>query len=90
MWPMLRLASSPVLLGLLLLVAEPSVPLKPAFAAPALSASLLPQAGCGAAKDLTVQALERMQANSDSSQLQDANELLKRASDLCSKLGEAW
>src|ERR1035438_5722181 len=45
---------------------------------------------CGAGKDLVVQALERLQADSSRSQLVDANELLKRASDLCSESGDAW
>jgi hypothetical protein len=48
------------------------------------------QARCGAGKDLVVQALERVQADSGADQLQDANQLLKRAIDLCSDLGEAW
>ena len=45
---------------------------------------------CGAGKDLVVQALERVRADSSSGQLVDANELLKRAADLCSEGGEAW
>ena len=45
---------------------------------------------CGAGKDLVVQALERMRADSAHPQLSDANELLKRAADLCSESGEAW
>jgi uncharacterized caspase-like protein len=45
---------------------------------------------CGTGKDLVVQALERIQANSSSAQLVDADELLKRASDLCSESGDAW
>ena len=48
------------------------------------------QARCGAGKDLVVQALERVQADSTSAQLEDANQLLKRAIELCSDLGEAW
>jgi uncharacterized caspase-like protein len=48
------------------------------------------QARCGAGKDLVVQALERVQADSGPAQLEDANQLLKRAAELCSDLGEAW
>jgi hypothetical protein len=45
---------------------------------------------CATARDLVVQALEGLQANSTPGQLSDANELLKRASDLCSESGDAW
>jgi uncharacterized caspase-like protein len=45
---------------------------------------------CDAAKDLVVQALERLQANSTPAKLDEANELLKRAADLCSESGDAW
>lgn len=60
-----------------------------------LGASLLcaaahAQARCGAGKDLVVQALERVQADSGPDQLADADQLLKRAIELCSDLGEAW
>ena len=48
------------------------------------------QARCGAGKDLVVQVLERVQADSGAAQLDDANQLLKRAIELCSDLGEAW
>lgn len=48
------------------------------------------QARCGAGKDLVVQALEGIQADSGSPQLEDADQLLKRAIELCSDLGEAW
>src|SRR5581483_8497527 len=48
------------------------------------------QARCGAGKDLVVQALERVQADSGTDQLEDADQLLKRAIELCSDLGEAW
>jgi uncharacterized caspase-like protein len=48
------------------------------------------QARCGAGKDLVVQALERVQADSGTPQLEDADQLLKRAIELCSDLGEAW
>jgi len=50
----------------------------------------LAQARCGAGKDLVVQALERVQADSGAAQLEDADQLLKRAIELCSDLGEAW
>lgn len=53
-------------------------------------ASMRGQARCGAGKDLVVQALERVQANSGADQLEDADQLLKRAIELCSDLGEAW
>jgi uncharacterized caspase-like protein len=45
---------------------------------------------CGAGVDLVVQALEKVKADSGPSQLEDANQLLKRASELCSELGDAW
>jgi uncharacterized caspase-like protein len=48
------------------------------------------QERCGAGKDLVVQALERVQADSGPGQLEDADQLLKRAIELCSDLGEAW
>lgn len=48
------------------------------------------QARCGAGKDLVVQALEGVQADSGTAQLEDADQLLKRAIELCSDLGEAW
>src|ERR1700761_6215151 len=48
------------------------------------------QARCGAGVDLVVQALERMQANASNDQLEDANQLLKRATELCGELGEGW
>lgn len=61
-----------------------------------LLSSILPctpargQARCGAGKDLVVQALERVQADSGATQLEDADQLLKRAIELCSDIGEAW
>jgi uncharacterized caspase-like protein len=55
-----------------------------------LCGSIHGQARCGAGKDLVVQALERVQADSGTDQLQDADQLLKRAIELCSDLGEAW
>jgi uncharacterized caspase-like protein len=48
------------------------------------------QARCGAGKDLVVQALEQLEADSGPSQLEDADQLLKRAIELCSDMGEAW
>ncbi len=55
-----------------------------------LCAPMHGQARCGAGKDLVVQALERVQADSGTDQLEDADQLLKRAIELCSDLGEAW
>jgi hypothetical protein len=40
--------------------------------------------------DLVVQALEKMRADSSPDQLQDADQLLKRAAELCGELGDAW
>jgi hypothetical protein len=48
------------------------------------------QGRCGAGVDLVVQALEKMRADSSASELGDANQLLKRASELCGELGDAW
>ena len=48
------------------------------------------QARCGAGVDLVVQALEKMSANASNDQLVDADELLKRAAELCGELGDAW
>src|SRR6266702_349661 len=48
------------------------------------------QGRCGAGVDLVVQALEKMRADSNSSDLGDANQLLKRAAELCGELGDAW
>ena len=48
------------------------------------------QGRCGAGVDLVVQALEKMRANSSTAELGNANQLLKRASELCGELGEAW
>ncbi|HWB31790.1 MAG TPA: caspase family protein [Acidobacteriaceae bacterium] len=45
---------------------------------------------CGAGVDLVVQALEKMRASSSNDDLLDADELLKRAAELCSDLGDAW
>jgi caspase domain-containing protein len=45
---------------------------------------------CGAGVDLVVQALETMSASASNDQLGDANQLLKRAAELCGELGDAW
>ena len=45
---------------------------------------------CGAGVDLVVQALEKMSASASDDQLGDANQLLKRAAELCGELGDAW
>jgi len=48
------------------------------------------QGRCGAGVDLVVQALEKMRADSSASELGDADQLLKRAAELCGELGDAW
>ena len=48
------------------------------------------QGRCGAGVDLVVQALEKMRADSSAAELEDANQLLKRAAELCGELGDAW
>jgi uncharacterized caspase-like protein len=48
------------------------------------------QGRCGAGVDLVVQALEKMRADSSPDELGDANQLLKRAAELCGELGDAW
>jgi uncharacterized caspase-like protein len=48
------------------------------------------QGRCGAGVDLVVQALEKVKADSKADQLEDANQLLKRATELCAELGDAW
>jgi uncharacterized caspase-like protein len=45
---------------------------------------------CGAGKDLVVQALERVNPQSDHTGLEDALQLLKHAVSACSELGDAW
>ena len=47
-------------------------------------------ASCGAGKDMVVQALELLKADSSRNDLADADEHLKRAIDLCGESGEAW
>jgi hypothetical protein len=56
----------------------------------ALSHAYAEDARCGAGKDLVVQALERAGPQSSASDFQDALQLLKRASAVCSELGDAW
>jgi uncharacterized caspase-like protein len=48
------------------------------------------QGRCGAGVDLVVQALEKMSANATTDELADADQLLKRAAELCAELGDAW
>jgi hypothetical protein len=48
------------------------------------------QGRCGAGVDLVVQALEKMRADSTNDELLDADQLLKRAAELCGELGDAW
>ncbi len=48
------------------------------------------QGRCGAGVDLVVQALEKMRADSSANELEDADQLLKRAAELCGELGDAW
>ena len=48
------------------------------------------QGRCGAGVDLVVQALEKMSADATTDQLGDADQLLKRAAELCGELGDAW
>jgi len=45
---------------------------------------------CYTAKDLVVQALEGLRADSGPSDLEDADQLLRRAIDLCAESGDAW
>jgi uncharacterized caspase-like protein len=45
---------------------------------------------CFTAKDLIVQALEHLRADSPASDLEDADQLLRRAIDLCAESGDAW
>jgi hypothetical protein len=61
-----------------------------AFAGFAAPTSAHAQGRCGAGVDLVVQALEKMRADSSSDELQDADQLLKRAAELCGELGDAW
>jgi uncharacterized caspase-like protein len=48
------------------------------------------QERCGAGRDLVVQALERAGPQSNSAAFEDALQLLKRASAVCTELGDAW
>src|SRR6185312_9565748 len=68
-----------------------AVTLIAALGCAALAAGARAQSGrCGAGVDLVVQALEKMSANASNDQLEDADQLLKRASELCGELGDAW
>ncbi len=49
-----------------------------------------PGENCGAGKDMVVQALELLKADSSRNEIADADEHLKRAIDLCGESGEAW
>ena len=60
------------------------------LAALILCACASAQERCGAGTDLMVQALERVQPNSNPSQIRDAVELLKTATAECISLGDAW
>ena len=87
----MRLASSLLLAGtsaLLLGAAAPRSPIAPR--APSQAGSAPVSLGCHAGKDLIVQALEHLRADSSHDELQDADQLLRRALDLCSESGEAW
>ncbi len=87
----MRFAPSLLLAGTsaLLMGAAPSrVPTAPHSRVQAASAPL--SLGCHAGKDLIVQALEHLRANSSHDELGDADQLLRRALDLCSESGEAW
>ena len=61
-----------------------------AFACFVVPSSARAQGRCGAGVDLVVQALEKMRADSSTDELQDADQLLKRAAELCGELGDAW
>jgi hypothetical protein len=67
-----------------------AIPLMVALACLACSPCAAAQGRCGAGVDLVVQALERLRADSGTSDLDDANQLLKRAAELCGELGDAW
>src|SRR6185312_2317704 len=68
-----------------------AVTLIAALGCAALAAGARAQSGrCGAGVDLVVQALEKMSASASNSQLEDADQLLKRAAELCGELGDAW
>lgn len=79
----MRTQSSPAILRLAAMVAAALV----LFAGAPVARA---QGRCGAGVDLVVQALEKMRADSGSSELEDANQLLKRAAELCGELGNAW
>src|SRR5258708_35569941 len=79
----MRTQSSPAILRLAAMVAT-------ALALFAGAPVARAQGRCGAGVDLVVQALEKMRADSSSSELGDADQLLKRAAELCGELGDAW
>ena len=45
---------------------------------------------CNTGQDLIIQALELLKADSKTPAVEDANQLLRRATDLCAESGEAW
>ena len=61
-----------------------------AFACFSLAPRADAQGRCGAGVDLVVQALEKMRADASTDELEDADQLLKRAAELCGELGDAW
>jgi Caspase domain len=61
-----------------------------AFALFGAAKSATAEGRCGAGVDLVVQALEKVKADSGPDQLADADQLLKRATELCAELGDAW
>jgi uncharacterized caspase-like protein len=67
-----------------------AIALSAALAWLSVAPSAKAQGRCGAGVDLVVQALEKMRADSSNDELGDANQLLKRAAELCSELGDAW
>jgi hypothetical protein len=85
MWSSLRIATLALIPAVALL--EPSGDRRENF----LFSAIAPVGeSCGTGKDLIVQALERLDEKSPPKQLVEANELLKRAADLCSESGDAW
>lgn len=70
--------------GLLFLILSTSLPVQ--------HNSRLRRAGesCTTGQDLIVQALELLRADSKRTEVEDANQMLRRATDLCAESGEAW
>src|SRR5690242_9394779 len=60
------------------------------FALTLLAGAGVAQDRCGTGTDLMVRALERVSTNSPSSAIEDAIQLLKRATEECATLGDAW